>query len=70
MHQGKVDKSTGLMCDQTIVLTGINSRKEYPEKLRRVRYFDTERNINFTLLTNNFMLPLLTIAQLYKCRWQ
>ena len=51
------------MCDQTIVLTGINSRKEYPEKLRRVRYFDTEKNINFTL-------PALTIAQLYKCRWQ
>lgn len=70
LYSHAVDKSTGLICDQTIVLTGISSQKEYPEKLRRVRYYDTEKNIAFTFLTNNFTLPALTIAQLYKCRWQ
>ena len=44
--------------------------KHYPEKLRRVRYFDTEKDKRLTFLTNNFSLPALTIAQLYKCRWQ
>jgi hypothetical protein len=70
LYSHPVDKSTGLICDQTIVLTDPNSFKDYPEKIRRVRYFDTEKNIIFTFLTNNFTLPALTIAKLYKCRWQ
>ena len=68
LYSRKVDKSTGLRCDQTIVLT--TSFKDYPEKLRRIRFFDSENNLSLTFLTNNFSLPALTIAQLYKCRWQ
>jgi len=70
MYSHPVDKSTGLKCDQTIVLTGINSAKEYPQRLRRVRYFDQETELDLSFLTNNFTLPALTIAQLYKCRWK
>jgi hypothetical protein len=70
LYSHPVDKATGLLCDQTVVLTGINTMKHYPEKLRRVRYFDTEKDKRLTFLTNNFSLPALTIAQLYKCRWQ
>jgi len=70
LYSRPVDKSTGLKCDQTIVLTGINSAKYYPEKLRRVRFFDKGSNNNLTFLSNNFILPSITIAQLYKCRWQ
>ena len=68
LYSRKVDKSTGLRCDQTIVLT--TSFKDYPEKLRRIRFFDSENNLRLTFLTNNFSLPALTIAQLYKCRWK
>jgi hypothetical protein len=70
LYSHPIDKSTGLKCDQTIILTGIKSAKEYPEKLRRIRYFDTVHNLNLTFLTNNFTLPALTIAQLYKYRWK
>jgi len=70
LYSLKVDKSTGLRCDQTIVLTGINSPQYYPEKLRRVRFFDKVTDKRLTFLTNNFILPPITIAQLYKCRWQ
>jgi len=65
-----IDKSTGLKCDQTIILTGMNSSQYYPEKLRRVRFFDEETDKRLTFLTNNFILPSIMIAQLYKCRWQ
>jgi transposase len=65
-----IDKSTGLMCDQTIVLSNSDSAKDYPEKLRRVRYYDAENQKNLTFLTNNLTLPALTIALLYKSRWQ
>jgi transposase len=65
-----IDKSTGLMCDQTIVLSNSDSAKAYPEKLRRVRYYDAENQKNLTFLTNNLTLPALTIALLYKSRWQ
>ncbi len=68
LYSRKVDKSTGLRCDQTIVLT--TSFKDYPEKLRRIRFFDSENNLSLTFLTNNFSLPALITAQLYKCRWQ
>ena len=70
LYSHSVDKSTGLRCDQTIVLTGIHSSKKYPEKLRRIRYYDSENQNYLTFLTNNFALPALTITELYKCRWQ
>ena len=60
----------GLKCDQTIVLTGINSSEYYPDQLRRVRYFDEKTNKNLIFLSNNFILSAEAIAQLYKCRWQ
>src|SRR5438445_6909790 len=65
-----VDKSIGLRSDHTVVLTAIESAKAYPEALRRVNYFDAETNQRLGFLTNNFALPALTIAQIYKCRWQ
>ena len=65
----RVDRSTGLRCDQTITLRGQRSSKQYPEPLRRISYFDSEKKKRFVFLTNNFILPALTIAQLYKCRW-
>jgi transposase len=65
-----VDKTSGLRCDQTIVLTGVRSREDYPEAMRRVVYRDAETGKRFVFLTNNFTLPALTIAQLYKARWQ
>jgi transposase len=70
LYSMKVDKSIGLRCDQTIVLTGINSSQYYPEKMRRVRFFDEETEKNLIFLSNNFILSADTIAQLYKCRWQ
>jgi hypothetical protein len=70
LYSHAVDKATGLICDQTVVLTGINTMRHYPEKLRRVRYFDAEKDKRLTFLTNNFLLPALTIAQLYKSRWK
>jgi transposase len=66
----KVDKSTGLRCDQTIRLNGFYASQDYPAALRRISYFDIEANKRFVFLTNNFALPALTIARLYKCRWQ
>ena len=65
-----IDKSTGLRSDQTIVLAGVKSSQSYPEALRRIHYYDIEIGKRFVFLTNNFVLPALTIAQLYKCRWQ
>ena len=70
VYSHTVDRSTGLRCDQTIVLSGVNSAKDYPEKLRRVRYFDQETELNLSFLTNNFTLPALSIADLYKYRWK
>ncbi|MDI6794187.1 MAG: IS4 family transposase, partial [bacterium] len=70
LYSHPIDKSTGLRCDQTIVLTGRNSAKDYPEKLHRIRYFDAENEKYLTFLSNNFLLPALTIAKLYKSRWQ
>jgi hypothetical protein len=65
-----VDKSTGLRSDQTIVLRGVKSSKLYPDTLRRIAYYDAEHDRRLVFLTNNFELPALTIAQLYRCRWQ
>jgi hypothetical protein len=65
-----VDKTTGLRSDQTIVLCGPKTATLYPVPLRRITYVDAETQKRFVFLTNNFMLPALQIAQLYKCRWQ
>lgn len=65
-----VDRSTGLVCDQTILLTTFYPAKKYPEPLRRIRYFDDENNQTLVFLTNNFQLEALTIADLFKARWQ
>ena len=65
-----VDKTTGLRCDQTIILNGFYVSQDYPAVLRRIGYFDVETNKKFIFLTNNFTLPALTIAQIYKCRWR
>jgi len=65
-----VDKSTSVRCDQTIMLAGNKSAKEYPEKMRRIKYADPETGKLFVFLTNNFLLPAEVIAQLYKSRWQ
>lgn len=65
-----VDKSTGVRSDQTVILTSFESASAYPDALRRVSYFDAETNKRLKFLTNNFALPALTIAQIYKCRWQ
>jgi len=70
LYSHPIDKSRGLRSDQTIILIGLNSSKEYPDKLRRIRYFDSDNDMYLTFLTNNFMLPAQTITQLYKCRWQ
>ena len=66
----RVDKTTGLRSDQTIVLVGPKTSRLYPEPLRRVSFYDAENDRRFVFLTNNFTLPALTIAKLYKCRWQ
>ena len=65
----RVDKTTGLRSDQTILLRGPKSSLLYPDALRRIRFFDVESKTHFTFLTNNFVLPALVIALLYKCRW-
>jgi hypothetical protein len=69
-YSRSVDKSTGLRSDQTVILTTIGSATSYPEVLRRICYYDVENNKRLKFLTNNFTLPALTIAQLYKQRWQ
>ena len=70
LYSHPVDKSTGLMCDQTIALSGFYAAKDYPEKLRRIHYVDQESGQILVFLTNCFSLPASSIAQLYKCRWQ
>jgi transposase len=65
-----VDRTTGVHSDQTVRLFGFYSKRGYPERLRRIRFFDAEKHKWLVFLTNNFTLPASTIAQLYKCRWQ
>ncbi len=65
-----VEKSTGVRSDHTVILTTIGSANAYPDALRRITYFDAETDHRLKFLTNNFVLPALTIAQIYKCRWQ
>ena len=70
VYSATVDRSTGIICDQTIALTGTTSRKDYPEHLRRIRYKDAETGNTLVFLTNNFVLSAATIWALYKSRWQ
>ena len=70
LYSHTVDKTTGLRCDQTIILTGVHTPTYYPDKLRRIRYLDKENQRVLIFLSNNFVLPASTIVQLYKCRWQ
>jgi len=65
-----VDKSTGVRSDHIVILSAIDSAKAYPDTLRRVSYLDVKTRKRFKFLTNNFTLPALTIAQIYKSRWQ
>ena len=65
-----VDKTTGVRSDQTVILTSFESASAYPDALRRVHYLDKETHKRLKFLTNNFVLPAFTIAQIYKCRWE
>ncbi len=69
LYSRPVDKTTGLRCDQTVALTGPRSKKDYPQNLRLVKYHDIDSGKKLTFLTNQFSLPALSIAQLYRCRW-
>jgi len=70
LYSHKVDKTTGVRCDQIVVPTGFYTKKDYPAKLRRIKYFDAEQGKAFDFLTNQLTLPALTIADLYRYRWR
>ena len=70
LYSHTVERGSGLIYDQSVLLTGFYTAKGYPDKLRRIKYRDQETNKTFIFLTNNFSLPPLTIAQVYRCRWQ
>lgn len=70
VYSRAVDAPTGLRCDQTIALTAPAASKDYPQHLRRIKFYDAEHDRYLVFLTNNFDLPALTIAKLYHCRWQ
>ena len=70
LYSRPVDKATGLRCDQTIVLTSVQGGKDYPDKLRMVHFVDPETGKRLRFATNNFGITALTVAQLYRCRWQ
>jgi hypothetical protein len=69
-YSHEIDRSTGVICDQTIVMTGVHTATDYPQPLRRIKYHDEEIEKTFNFLTNNFTVPSLTVADLYKKRWQ
>ena len=70
VYSAPTDRTTGLICDQTVVLNGVRSSQRYPQQLRRIRFKDPESAKTLGFLTNHFQLPALTICALYKCRWQ
>ena len=70
LYSGVVDKTCGLRCDQIVALTGFYTKKDYPEKLRRIKFFDDEQKRHLVFLTNHFKLPALTVAELYRYRWK
>jgi hypothetical protein len=69
-YSRSVDKSTGLICDQTVILTGFYSSQHFDTPLRRIRFNDPKTGKGLVFLTNNFLLPALTVTELYRCRWQ
>ena len=69
-YSHEVDKATGVQCDQTVILETFYSARGYPDPLRRIRYYDAERDKKLIFLTNDFILPATTIATLYKSRWR
>ena len=70
LYSHPVDRSSGVICDQTILLTGVHSASHYPEKLRRIKYHDAQQDRTLVFLTNQLTLPPLTLAQLYRSRWR
>ena len=70
IYSQPVERSTGLIYDQTIMLSGFYQSKDYPEKLRRIKYHDAESDLTIVLMTNNFNLPALTVTEFYRSRWQ
>ncbi len=70
MYSRPIDKSCGLRCDQVVKLNNYYAKKDYPERIRRIKYYDALSDNRLTFLTNHFHLPAITIADLYKCRWQ
>jgi len=70
LHSRPVDRAAGLRCDQTIILKHFYSKKDYPDKLRRIKFYDKETDTIYVYLTNNFDIPAQTIADLYRHRWQ
>ena len=70
LYSKPVDKDSGVRCDQIVALDGFYSQQNYPEKLRRIKFYDAQRDKRLTFLTNQFILPAATIADLYRCRWQ
>jgi transposase len=70
IYSHPIDESSGLRCDQSIKLTGFYTAKDYPEMLRRIKHYDSESGRTFVFLTNHFLLPATTIAELYRCRWR
>ncbi|MEO6831315.1 MAG: IS4 family transposase [Chitinophagaceae bacterium] len=69
-YSSKVDKSKGILCDQTVMLSGFYAKKDYPQPMRRIKFFDAEQERSFVFITNNFSLAAEDIALLYKYRWK
>jgi hypothetical protein len=70
LYSQPADKFSGVICDQTVVFTGFYASEDYPDKLRKIRYFDKETKHHLSFLTNNFTLPPLVVCDLFRCRWQ
>jgi len=70
LYSRLVDKATGVRCDQIVTLQGFYAKKSYSDKLRRIKYYDADKRKRLVFLTNNFLLPAVTIADIYRCRWQ
>lgn len=70
LYSNPVDRSTDIICDQVVVLSGFYTHKNYPEKIRRIKFYDAKNDETIVLMTNNFYFTVQTICQLYKCRWK
>jgi len=70
LYSNFVDRSTDIICDQVVVLSGFYTHKNYPEKIRRIKFYDAKNDETIVLMTNNFYFSVQTICQLYKCRWK